>query len=39
MRGLRSSRGTCQSGSTLVAFSRFKHSDTLQITSLGKVLR
>jgi type II secretory pathway pseudopilin PulG len=39
MRGLRSSRGTCQSGSTYVAFTRFKHSDTLQITALGKVLR
>ena len=39
MRGLRSARGTCQSGATIVTFTRFAHSDTLQITGLGKVLR
>jgi prepilin-type N-terminal cleavage/methylation domain-containing protein len=39
MRGIRSSRGTCQSGATIVTFSRLTHNDSLQITALGKVLR
>ena len=39
MRGLRSSRGACQSGATVVSFRRWAHGDTLQITALGKVLR
>jgi Tfp pilus assembly protein FimT len=39
MRGLRSSRGLCQSGAATVVFSRSPRVDTVQITHLGKALR
>src|SRR5262249_52903190 len=39
MRGLRSSRGTCQPGAATVVFSRESRVDSVQITPLGKILR
>ena len=39
MRGLRSSRGLCQSGAATVVFSRETRIDSIQITPLGKILR
>ena len=38
-RGLRSIRDNCQSGPTTVVFSRSERADTVQITSLGKLIR
>ena len=39
VRGLRSSRSSCQSGSIAVEFRLDSHVDTVQVTTLGKVIR
>lgn len=39
VRGLRSSRSPCQSGSIVVVFRLDSHVDTVRVTTLGKVLR
>jgi Tfp pilus assembly protein FimT len=39
VRGLRSSRSPCQSGAAAVVFKLATHVDTVQVTTLGKVIR
>lgn len=39
VRGMRSTRSPCQSGSVVVAFALDSRADTVQVTTLGKVLR